>query len=216
VQRATARSKTGTFRDYGVTEAPSGFRAGWSDCMNFFSLSVHFDCSSGVNAAQTFVRRFNHENFEREINFAYVFLSLDSIPSQFYRHHYALSSICRPQVYGRRRRRTKWPISTPEIAFNSRSWVWRTAIRRKRSHETCTSASWGYGHGPTLWDLFSPPLFSPQSSRTANTKKSSLRQYLKRGRTKVQIKVPATTSCHFLSSAFRLASSWLHDPIKER
>jgi hypothetical protein len=28
VQRATAKSKTGNFRDYGVAEAPPGFQAG--------------------------------------------------------------------------------------------------------------------------------------------------------------------------------------------
>jgi hypothetical protein len=28
VQRATAQSKTGNFRDYGVAEAPPGFQAG--------------------------------------------------------------------------------------------------------------------------------------------------------------------------------------------
>jgi hypothetical protein len=33
VQRATAQSKTGIFRDFGVAEAPPGFQAGWSDCM---------------------------------------------------------------------------------------------------------------------------------------------------------------------------------------
>jgi hypothetical protein len=33
VQRATAQSKTGNFRDYDVAEAPPGFQAGWSDCM---------------------------------------------------------------------------------------------------------------------------------------------------------------------------------------
>jgi hypothetical protein len=38
VQRATAQSKTGLFRDCGVAEAPPGFQAGWSDCMYFFSL----------------------------------------------------------------------------------------------------------------------------------------------------------------------------------
>jgi hypothetical protein len=38
VQRATAQSKTGFFRDYGVAEAPPGFQAGWSDCMYVFSL----------------------------------------------------------------------------------------------------------------------------------------------------------------------------------
>jgi hypothetical protein len=38
VQRATAQSKTGIFRDCGVAEAPPGFQAGWSDCMYFFSL----------------------------------------------------------------------------------------------------------------------------------------------------------------------------------
>jgi hypothetical protein len=38
MQRATAQSKTGIFRDYGVAEVPSGFQAGWSDCMYFFSL----------------------------------------------------------------------------------------------------------------------------------------------------------------------------------
>jgi hypothetical protein len=32
VNRATEQSKTGTFRDYGVAEAPPGFQAGWSDC----------------------------------------------------------------------------------------------------------------------------------------------------------------------------------------
>jgi hypothetical protein len=38
VQRATAQSKTGTFRGYGVADATQGFQAGWSDCMYFFSL----------------------------------------------------------------------------------------------------------------------------------------------------------------------------------
>jgi hypothetical protein len=33
VQRATAQSKTGIFRGYGVAEAPPGFQAGWSDCV---------------------------------------------------------------------------------------------------------------------------------------------------------------------------------------
>jgi hypothetical protein len=47
VQRATAQSKTEIFRDYGVAEAPPGFQAGWSNCMYFISLSVHFVCSSG-------------------------------------------------------------------------------------------------------------------------------------------------------------------------
>jgi hypothetical protein len=40
VQRATAQSKTGFFRDFGVAEAPPDFQAGWSDCMHFFSLSL--------------------------------------------------------------------------------------------------------------------------------------------------------------------------------
>jgi hypothetical protein len=31
-----------------VAETHPGFQAGWSDCMYFFSLSVHFVCSSGV------------------------------------------------------------------------------------------------------------------------------------------------------------------------
>jgi hypothetical protein len=31
VQRATAQSKTGIFRDFGVAEALPGFQAGWSD-----------------------------------------------------------------------------------------------------------------------------------------------------------------------------------------
>jgi hypothetical protein len=38
VQRATAQSKTGISRDYGVAEAPPDFQAGWSDCTYFFSL----------------------------------------------------------------------------------------------------------------------------------------------------------------------------------
>jgi hypothetical protein len=50
VQRATAQSKAGIFRGYGVAEAPPGFQAGWSDCMYFFfSLSVHFVCSSDIS-----------------------------------------------------------------------------------------------------------------------------------------------------------------------
>jgi hypothetical protein len=43
VQRATAQSNTGIFRDYGVAEAPQGFKAGWSDCM-YFSLSFCSFC----------------------------------------------------------------------------------------------------------------------------------------------------------------------------
>jgi hypothetical protein len=35
VQRETAKSKTGTFRDYVLAEAPPGFQAGWSDCVYF-------------------------------------------------------------------------------------------------------------------------------------------------------------------------------------
>jgi hypothetical protein len=38
VQRATAQSTTGIFRDYFVAEAPPGFQAGWSGCMYFSSL----------------------------------------------------------------------------------------------------------------------------------------------------------------------------------
>jgi hypothetical protein len=40
VQRATAQSKKGTFRDYGEAEAPPNFQAGWSDCMYFILLFV--------------------------------------------------------------------------------------------------------------------------------------------------------------------------------
>jgi hypothetical protein len=39
VQRTTAQSKTGIFRDYDVAEAPPGFQAGWSDCVCFFFFS---------------------------------------------------------------------------------------------------------------------------------------------------------------------------------
>jgi hypothetical protein len=40
VQRATAQSKTGFFRDFGVAEAPPGFKpAGLTVCI-FFSLSL--------------------------------------------------------------------------------------------------------------------------------------------------------------------------------
>jgi hypothetical protein len=85
VQRATAQSKTWIFRDYCVAEAPPGFQAGCSDCMYFFSLFLFIWLKS-----RTFW----------EIKLTFVFLSLDSIPSQLYRHHYALSSICRPQVWG--------------------------------------------------------------------------------------------------------------------
>jgi hypothetical protein len=44
VQIATAQSKTGFFRDYGVAEAPPGFQAGWSDCMYLFFLSFYSFC----------------------------------------------------------------------------------------------------------------------------------------------------------------------------
>jgi hypothetical protein len=40
VQRATAQSKTGIFRDFGVAEAPPGFQAGWSDCIFFFLVRI--------------------------------------------------------------------------------------------------------------------------------------------------------------------------------
>jgi hypothetical protein len=51
VQRATAQSKTGLFRDYREAEAPPGFQAGWSGWLYyfFFSLSVHFVSSSGFS-----------------------------------------------------------------------------------------------------------------------------------------------------------------------
>jgi hypothetical protein len=42
VHCATAQSKTGFFRDYGVAEAPSGFQAGWSDCMFYFLFFYAF------------------------------------------------------------------------------------------------------------------------------------------------------------------------------
>jgi hypothetical protein len=56
VQRATAQSKTGILRDYGVAEAPPGFQAGWSDCMYFFSLFLFILFAD-----------LNHEHFERLI-----------------------------------------------------------------------------------------------------------------------------------------------------
>jgi hypothetical protein len=43
VQRATAQSKAGFLRDFGVAEAPPGFQSGWSDCM-YFSLSFCSFC----------------------------------------------------------------------------------------------------------------------------------------------------------------------------
>jgi hypothetical protein len=49
VQRATAHSKTGIFRDYGVAEAPPGFQAGWSDCFLFSLFLFIFVCSSGFS-----------------------------------------------------------------------------------------------------------------------------------------------------------------------
>jgi hypothetical protein len=49
VRRATAHSKTGSFRDYGVAEAPPGFQAGWSDCMNR-SLHVKITTRNQKNA----------------------------------------------------------------------------------------------------------------------------------------------------------------------
>jgi hypothetical protein len=43
VQRATAKSKTGFFHDYGEAEAPQGFQAGWSASMYFFVSFCSFD-----------------------------------------------------------------------------------------------------------------------------------------------------------------------------
>jgi hypothetical protein len=63
VQRATAQSKTGLFHDDGVAEAPPGFQAGWSDCVYFFSLSVHFVCSSGFSV-EVFVLMMVHCRIE--------------------------------------------------------------------------------------------------------------------------------------------------------
>jgi hypothetical protein len=56
LERATAQSKTGIFRDYGVAEAPPGFQAGWSDCMYFFSLFFQYICLSGISV-RVFVLR---------------------------------------------------------------------------------------------------------------------------------------------------------------
>jgi hypothetical protein len=50
VQRATAQSKTGIFRDYGVAEAPPGFQAGWSDCMYFSSRPIVLNVLSTAQA----------------------------------------------------------------------------------------------------------------------------------------------------------------------
>jgi hypothetical protein len=53
--RATAQSKTGIFRDYGVAEVPPGFQAGWFDCVYFFfSLSAHLARSSGFSVFVSF------------------------------------------------------------------------------------------------------------------------------------------------------------------
>jgi hypothetical protein len=49
VQKARAQSRTGIFLVYDLVEAPSGFQAGWSDCMFFFSFFVRFICSSGIS-----------------------------------------------------------------------------------------------------------------------------------------------------------------------
>jgi hypothetical protein len=49
VQRATAQSKTGDFRGFGVAEAPPSFQAGLSDCM-FCSLSFCSFCLLILNA----------------------------------------------------------------------------------------------------------------------------------------------------------------------
>jgi hypothetical protein len=38
VQRATAQSNTGIFRDYDEAKAPPVFQAGWSDCVFFLSF----------------------------------------------------------------------------------------------------------------------------------------------------------------------------------
>jgi hypothetical protein len=57
VQRATAQSKTGIFRDYDVAEAPPGFQAGWSDCLYFRSLFLFILFAD-----------LNHEHLERGLN----------------------------------------------------------------------------------------------------------------------------------------------------
>jgi hypothetical protein len=55
VQRATAKSKTGTFRDYGVAEAPPNFQAGWSDCMLFLKYLLCSFCLLIWNFRVSFV-----------------------------------------------------------------------------------------------------------------------------------------------------------------
>jgi hypothetical protein len=67
VQTATAQSKAGTFLDYGVAEAPTGFQAGRSDCMYFFSfflfiLFAHLEFMQPKKFVT--LRRLNHEHFE--------------------------------------------------------------------------------------------------------------------------------------------------------
>jgi hypothetical protein len=50
VQRATAQSKTGMFRDYGVAEAPPGFQA----IANTFFLNSYFDkCEAMVGRVKS-------------------------------------------------------------------------------------------------------------------------------------------------------------------
>jgi hypothetical protein len=49
VQEATAHSKTGFFRGYGVAEASPDFQAGWSDYMFFFAFFVRFIRSSKIS-----------------------------------------------------------------------------------------------------------------------------------------------------------------------
>jgi hypothetical protein len=96
VQRATAQSKTGFFRDFGVAEAPPGFQAGWSDCMCYFSLFLFI--------------LLNRENFERDLIYT-RFSKRRFHPVPIISTPLRAKYICRPQVYSRRRRRTKWPIS---------------------------------------------------------------------------------------------------------
>jgi hypothetical protein len=68
VQRATAQSKTGTFRDRGVAEDLPGFQAGWSDCTYFFSLFLfilfaHLELMQPRNSSEHFERLNLHTFF---------------------------------------------------------------------------------------------------------------------------------------------------------
>jgi hypothetical protein len=100
VQIATAQSKTGIRRDYGVAEAPPGFQAGWSDCMYFFLsflfiLFVHlvFPCNVCTHEGILPYRSSAQMSCCGEVGVSFIALGI--LEPQIERHRFRSAAISR-------------------------------------------------------------------------------------------------------------------------